>query len=282
MDCNDKSVGILLSDYTTGNLDEWNKALVDKHLDQCASCRELNSVIKILSTRKDSISNLPTQDDSEIGHLTVLQIATFYSAPDTMTEQELGDFRKHINSCPACALDLDFLTSLEHDLLKAVESERARLPASKLTPNRWFWRRIPARTIAIAAIFLVMAVTFGLWRQNVPDLTSTAITELYELKRGATEIPTVMKIAERPLVRVDVPVPHNSKLFSYQVSIRPANGLIDNISISMDFATPLLIHLVIDSRGLADGEYNLTITEIGSGQDSVQTYHFPLLLRTGE
>lgn len=281
MECTDKSVELLLPDLAAGKLGEPDKQRVDTHVTECASCRKLLTIIVLLSSRRESVSESPEPEGDSAGHLMARQIASIYSVPDTLTESEQTEIRKHLASCPDCAAELDFLTSMELDLRNAEPSASAG-PAEGANPTTHRSRRMPARVFAIAAIVLVTATTIWVWQSEKSDQVSSGITVLRELSRGAAETPIVIRQSGKPFVRVDAPVPHNNKLFTYQVSIRFVDGSILNAPVTTDFATPLLIHMIVDSRTLADGDYDLAMREIDQKTNTEVTYHFPLILRTIE
>jgi hypothetical protein len=227
------------------------------------------------------LTQMPEDSESSIDtsqHLTERQVVALYSLPDSLTPEQKHSFERHIAGCSLCSREVGFLKSLESDLKTA--QRQADPSHGSAMPSRSGWHGIPSWTYAIAAVIVLCGVFGTIWYARVGDEYSTAVTQLKDIPRNANQLPVVVRELGKPLVLVTVPLPPQSDRSQYVATLYYSTGATAGATVTTRADTSQSLLLVIDTRNIPDGEFDLQVAETMINDLPPAESHFPFLLTT--
>lgn len=279
MNCNDERIQRLLPDYHSGHLSDDLHALVDEHLAGCLACRQS---LRLMSL----IADEPVDDTAvdQIGHPGPARIVQYFLDPTRIDAETARELESHLQSCTHCAGEYAFLSDLENDL-----RAEARVPE----PSAWLrtvayslrdFVKKPA--FAYLLLFLTIYPTLSWINTRIGGreaLLLAAAGETRVLRQGlrsAGELPQVHRTKDNPLVHVRLPFYHSTGTMRYTYRMSDADrGQVGGLQFISLFRNRDAIDLLINTAGLSDGTYTLTVTELARAtgtQESTVSYDFRL------
>lgn len=106
-----------LCDYFLGYATPEDSRFVEIHLATCVACREILSVIALMSgAPAEEVA--PTEGD----HPTLEELVSYYKKPDACEPRSRARIEAHLTACADCRSELAFLHDVEDDLKKAAEA----------------------------------------------------------------------------------------------------------------------------------------------------------------
>ena len=126
--CNRPDLEPLLSDYYTGHLSDDDEQKVRAHLKVCRSCRHSLRVMDQIAGKEP----IQLADPDEM-HFSPQLLGRYYSDPGSLDAALIDRISTHLEHCPQCAADVEFLQSSHHDF---------SLWADARPHRRSLWRRI--------------------------------------------------------------------------------------------------------------------------------------------
>lgn len=130
MECSKPDIEQMLSDYFTGHLGDIQDGQVEEHLEECQSCRRMLRTMALIAGKSAA-----ERSGISTGHFSPQLLSRYYSQPGTLDSALSTKIAKHLQDCPECAADLDFLKNSDVDLRELVLSYR-KSPTKKSMLSR--------------------------------------------------------------------------------------------------------------------------------------------------
>jgi anti-sigma factor RsiW len=119
LECTDTHIEMLLSDYFTGHLSDENGRRVEAHLGECRSCR-LNLRTMILIAGKEHTR----ERSDEVRHYSPQLLGRYFTDPNSLDKVLIQQIESHLEICPECSRDIEFLKNSDLDLRQLVAAHR--------------------------------------------------------------------------------------------------------------------------------------------------------------
>lgn len=111
MDDSHEIMPATLCEYFVGRLDQEASQSVDAHLASCLACRELLSIMALLSGAPPEEISPPNT-----GHPSMEELVCYYREKSVLDQPTIRRLESHLSGCPDCAGELRFLDELESEL----------------------------------------------------------------------------------------------------------------------------------------------------------------------
>jgi hypothetical protein len=264
MDCQKEELKTLLPEYCSGNVTGRERAEIEKHLSQCASCRESVRLISLLVGHPGEKS---AQREGE--PLTTEQIIQYYTDSSLLDESTRQTIELHLKSSPEQAFNLEFLRECESGLRRLVAPADVRHQPARTGLGEWLSSLIRKPALAYLLLLLTLyPATRWVIDQVTQDVgkTPTLVTErptvLRETTRSSENPVVVPRSAPEALVALDLPYYHVADHYIYHVSVTPEEGKTPVKARSyLNFADAGHIRVLLNTSPLHDGVYILTVQE---------------------
>jgi len=281
MECKQRNIAEMLTDYFTGDLSMEQHMQVERHLDECEGCRTNLQTMTLLAggIAQDS-------DDVNQNHVHPRLISAYYREKASLSESTLSKIEAHLEACESCSYDLQLLRDMETELFRSVEvAKDTRTVGQKLATFVWSLVRKPALAYFILALTIYPASMYVL-EERQASIDSAGYVELRSSLRSNEELPLVERASQTEILRISLPQYHNLDVFDYTFSIRALDSDLDlRADIVPDFSAQGEIDLLIGGRYLADGVYYLIVNEReldDTSSVSVEMFAFELTTSTLE
>ncbi|MBN4072318.1 hypothetical protein JYU03_00185 [bacterium AH-315-F03] len=201
-------------------------------------------------------------------HLSEELLTSYYEHPEKFHGDAVNDIQVHLASCETCRTDLEFLVSLERDLVSSVVTGAA----SDFGIRNAFDRISVFLKQPALAYFLIAVMIYPTISWLSEKLVKTPELQISERSIGTVilsgslrsngEIQTVLRQSDTQIIRFQVPIYHVEETMRYEFSFRDVESdnpvLVEYIS---DYREDASILLTTNTGSLSDAEYVLEVTE---------------------
>ncbi len=281
----DKEIVGLLPWYVEDTLSKEEKANVERHLSECAACRERVQQIQWIrdGLRQHSEELFPE-------HILPEKLVLYAEAPVELSQSEREEIEKHLRDCSSCREELKILEKVNQKVLPERASRPLSLPTiSNLVEvfSRWLAR--PAFAYGLL-LFLLVPSWLGLYylqsklnesyRPRIAE--SNYLLSSYDVRSSAGQRNIIKLSPQEDLFSISFNIPIlDREGIRYDAYIRDAAGRIvwksKDIKSLDEYGTFLL---VCHRQFFPQGDYYLKIQEIDTQKDStLQEFDFAFQIR---
>ena len=280
MTCTDSTIEQVLADYYTGELPLAERSRVEAHVAVCEACRSSLLLLESLSGRR-------SKSRYARGHAAPEVLMSFFQKPDSWPPDRAAEIRAHLDTCDACRADWQFMSDLSTELEAAVDRQResARRPALGL---RWNWLFSPALAWLLVAAAAYPTLSW-LKSRIAPEVADPAALvagpwqPLVETRRGSDRAVEVTRTDMSALVRLTVPLGALPDEMDYRFTVlNESTSEVLPVEVISNLSERGRILLLLNTRGLPDGQYFLQVSETSRANGSLQSergYRFTLVTR---
>ena len=279
-ECTDEQIAAKLPDYWTGHLSGEERLAVEAHLPHCESCRKSLQTMDLIAG-----TGAGRTVDKGSDHISQELLASYHARRDSLDSNTLDRVRQHLAACRDCSTDLEFIVSLEKELrTPIVKGIALRSPIAGFLEHLRGTLLRPVVALPVLILLVFLAVKW--FRPQLPKETSETTVAagilLKELRRSGGEPATVVRDRDAVVLRLDLPHYALPSEMEYSVLLSdPRDQRSLNARIGLRLGEKGIVHLTVDPRSLADGDYDLTLLEISrSTPQDTSSFVFPFKLVT--
>lgn len=276
----------MLPEYGSGELGSENRARIERHLRDCAACREFVRASEHLRAGLQACMESESQR-----HVAEEALVKYSENPDALEGSARDSLETHLLYCTTCMRELELLTELNRSVGVSAAGEPDRSVRSR-TDKRIF-RFVPSRFASAyavaAAVILLLGYSAGrYWPEtktpalpDVPEFATETVFGLAEQTRTSLREPTIARSRGSDVLRFAFTFwPDTNRSYTVTIDGIPGDRILETVLADTQVRAGRA-QIAIAAHLLQDGRWTLVLQGIGRSDptDTLRTY-FPFRLET--
>lgn len=279
VNCQDQKIREMLVEYILGQLTGASVAQVEAHISSCESCQ---SDVSFLRTVRQDLQALKQRE--LLHHPSVENLVHYVENSDVLDASTATGIKRHLLFCQQCQAEVAAIGQNESAHQVAV-ADRSHISGNPLSPKQGRVGAIflhPIFGYAIAAGLALFIVFEGLFESS-PDsgIQLIPVQRIEQQLRSTTSRSTVFRLSGEDQLGLQFRPP-SGRLADVVATLQDNNDkVLSKQSFEDGFDDSLLAQIIVNSKGLEDGQYRLLIEAMNreTGEKVRAAYDFELLTR---